>query len=62
MKHYKSVNKTQKIRQYLELIDFSNKLMSSFFTKKQLKEKFKELRGEHLNSDYKVLKALSKHR
>lgn len=58
MNYIQPKNISKKISQWLEICDFSYKIMCGFSKRKMLK-KIKQVRKEHLIDDYKILKHLS---
>lgn len=60
MRHPLKLSKKEKFRQWLELCDFTYKLMQENLSKGQLKQKLAKMRKEHLQADYSLLSKLAK--
>ena len=60
MQHKVKFTKEEKIRKWLELCDFSYRLMASALSKDELARRLKKMREEHVENDHNVLKYLGK--
>ena len=62
MRHKVKYTKKEKIMIWLDLCDFSYKLMKSALGGKKLRERLEKMRKEHLENDHRILKGLAKTR
>lgn len=60
MRHKIKLSVKEKIRRWLELCDFSFKLMQRALTPKELAKRLREMREEHLKRDSRILRNLAK--
>jgi len=61
MQHNIRLSVQEKIKIWLDLCDFSYKLMEQNLSKKELHERLKKLREEHLRNDVQMLKKIFKY-
>ena len=60
MRHKEKLSKSEKIRRWLELCDFSYRLMSGALSKARLNQRFRKIREEHVKNDHRILRYLGK--
>lgn len=60
MRHAVKLNKEEKARIWLDLCDFSFRLMQKALSAGQLAQKLEKMRRRHLAQDHRILEALAR--